>query len=146
MHLWVVLQKITWNLWSLSWPTWSQYRHLHPTYVRSILILSSHLGVDFSSGVFTWGLHTIPFSVFGPKPCNLTWFAWCTFLHVAMVPTFPDHHSFCTPELCCPHLYDLTQLRHTQLVVPNTHKEFPELGCWHARNKLIHLINRLEPH
>jgi hypothetical protein len=99
----LALQMITWNLWSLSWATKIKSTNIHPTSESSILILSSHLGLHFSNSTFTWKLHTIPFSAFGPKPRNLTCFSWCTFLHVAVVPTSPVHHFFCTAELCCPH-------------------------------------------
>jgi hypothetical protein len=116
----LVLQ-IRWNLWSLSWVTKIKSTHLHPTSVRSTLILSSHLGIDFSNGIFTWGLHTIPFSVFRPELCNLTCFAWWTFLHVAMGSHFPCssfllHGWIVLPTLIWV-LLDLTQLPHTQHVV-----------------------------
>jgi hypothetical protein len=38
--------------WSLSWATWIQFTPSHPIYLRSILILSSHVRLRLPSGVF----------------------------------------------------------------------------------------------
>jgi hypothetical protein len=62
----------------------------------------------FSSGAFALGLRATPSSVFGPKSCNLTCLASCTFLLVAEISHCPVHHSFCTAELRCPHSFELS--------------------------------------
>jgi hypothetical protein len=75
----------------------------------------------FPSGIFPLGLHTIPLPALGFKPCNLTCLAWCTFLHVATGFHLPCSSFLLHGWIMLPAfnwiILDLTQLRHSQLVV-----------------------------
>jgi hypothetical protein len=77
-------------------PVLSQMNRVHTLTSNIWDIHSNNIfpsGPTFPSGIFPWGLHTIPFPAMGFKPCNLTCLAWCTFLHVATGSHLPSSSS-----------------------------------------------------
>jgi hypothetical protein len=63
---------------SRSWKGWNNFRPCHPIYLRSVLILSSHLRLGFSTGLFPKGFsQQIPAHIFvnvhATCPVHLEW-------------------------------------------------------------------------